>query len=80
MSPAMATLQMKPGVQKRLAADAEAKRAKIKDLVAQGKSLERSKLRWKAIRRRRRDAADAESPGFASFTEVVYKELTKKSA
>jgi glyoxylase-like metal-dependent hydrolase (beta-lactamase superfamily II) len=75
--PGHGDVQMKPAIQKRLA-DAEAKRAKIKDLVAQGKSLEEIKV---AVG----DPSPAQGrggrggPGFASFTEVVYKELTKKS-
>ncbi len=75
--PGHGDVQMKPAIQKRLA-DAEAKRAKIKDLVAQGKSLEEIKV---AVG----DPPPAQGrggrggPGFASFTEVVYKELTRKS-
>jgi glyoxylase-like metal-dependent hydrolase (beta-lactamase superfamily II) len=75
--PGHGDVQMKPAIQKRLA-DAEAKRAKIKDLVAQGKSLEEIKV---AVG----DPPPAQGrggrggPGFASFTEVVYKELSKKS-
>jgi glyoxylase-like metal-dependent hydrolase (beta-lactamase superfamily II) len=74
--PGHGDVQMKPAIQKRLT-DAEAKRAKIKDLVAQGKSLEEIKV---AVG----DPPPAQGrggrggPGFASFTEVVYKELTKK--
>ena len=54
---------------------AEEKRAKIKELVAQGKSLDE-------IRTAVGDpppAAPGRGPNFATFTEVVYKELTKKS-
>jgi glyoxylase-like metal-dependent hydrolase (beta-lactamase superfamily II) len=63
----------KVDIQKRLA-DAEAKRAKIKDLVAQGKSLDEI-----------RTAVGDPPPGpggprFPSFTQVVYEELTKKGA
>ena len=53
---------------------AEAKRTKIKDLVAQGKSLDEIK------------SAVGDKPpasggsNFATFTEVVYKELTNKPA
>jgi cyclase len=63
----------KADIQKRLA-DAEAKRAKIKDLVAQGKSLDE-------IRTAVGDPPPAQGgrgPGFPSFTQVVYQELTKK--
>jgi glyoxylase-like metal-dependent hydrolase (beta-lactamase superfamily II) len=68
----------KADIQKRLA-DTEAKRAKIKDLVAQGKSLDE-------IRTAVGDPAPAapggggRGPGFPSFTSVVYQELTKKGA
>jgi len=68
----------KADIQKRLA-DAEAKRAKIKDLVAQGKSLDE-------IRTAVGDPPPAapggggRGPGFPSFTTVVYQELTKKTA
>jgi len=69
--PGHGDVQTNADVQKRLT-DAEAKRAKIKDLVAQGKSLDEIK------------AAVGDQPAaqarFASFTEVVYKELTKKGA
>jgi cyclase len=65
----------KADLQKRLT-DAEAKRAKIKDLVAQGKSLDE-------IRAAVGDPPPAQGgrgPGFPSFTQVVYTELTKKGA
>jgi hypothetical protein len=68
-------VQTKSAVQKRLT-DATAKRAKIKELVAQGKSLDEIKA---AV-----DPPPAQGRGgrggmqFATFTEVVYKELTKK--
>jgi cyclase len=68
---------MKSDIEKRLA-DAIAKRDKIKELVAQGKSLDE-------IRTAVGDPPPAQGrggrgPGFASFTAVVYQELTKKSA
>jgi glyoxylase-like metal-dependent hydrolase (beta-lactamase superfamily II) len=53
---------------------AEAKRAKIKELVAQGKSLDEIK---EAVGDAR-PAQGGRGPTFASFTEVVYQELTKK--
>jgi cyclase len=67
----------KAAVQKK-ATDVAAKRAKIKDLVAQGKSLADIKT---AVG----DPPPAQGkgkggPGFPSFTEVVYQELTKKGA
>jgi glyoxylase-like metal-dependent hydrolase (beta-lactamase superfamily II) len=67
--PGHGDLQMKPAIQKRLA-DAEAKRAKIKELIAQGKSLDEIKTA----------VGDTPAPQarFASYTEVVYKELAKK--
>lgn len=55
-------------------AHAEAKRAKIKQLVAEGKTLDQIK---EAVG----DAPPANGgagPTFATFTEVVYQELTKK--
>jgi cyclase len=76
--PGHGDVQTKSAVEKRLT-DAEAKRAKIKDLVAQGKSLDE-------IRTAVGDAPPAQGrgggrgPGFASFTQVVYEELTKKGA
>jgi cyclase len=68
---------MKSDIEKRLA-DATAKRDKIKDLVAQGKSLDE-------IRTAVGDPPPAQGrggrgPGFPSFTAVVYQELTKKTA
>jgi len=66
----------KAAVQKK-ATDVAAKRAKIKDMVAQGKSLDEIKA---AVG----DPPPAQGkgggrgPGFASFTDVVYQELTKK--
>src|SRR5579864_1368947 len=71
-------LLTKAAIQKR-AADTEAKRAKIKDLVAQGKSLDEIKT---AVG----DPPPAQGrggrggPAFPTFTEVVYRELTKKGA
>jgi glyoxylase-like metal-dependent hydrolase (beta-lactamase superfamily II) len=71
--PGHGNVQTKAEIEKRLS-DTEAKRAKIKDLVAQGKSLDE-------IRTAVGDAppaAGGRGPNFASFTEVVYKELTAK--
>jgi cyclase len=75
--PGHGDLTTKAVIQKRLA-DAEAKRAKIKQLVAHGKSLDEIKV---AVG----DPPPAQGRGgrgggFASFTEVVYRELTKKGA
>lgn len=77
--PGHGDLQTKAQLQTRLAS-AEAKRAKIKDLVAQGKSLDE-------VRAAVGDAPPAPpaagrgrgGPNFATYTEVVYKELTSKT-
>jgi glyoxylase-like metal-dependent hydrolase (beta-lactamase superfamily II) len=53
---------------------AETKRAKIKALVAEGKSLDQVKEALGETQA----PANANAPAFATFTEVVYKELTKK--
>ena len=68
---------MKDAVQKRLN-DAEAKRAKIKDLVAQGKSLD--EIKAAVGDQPPAQGRGGRGPAFASFTEVVYRELTKKGA
>jgi glyoxylase-like metal-dependent hydrolase (beta-lactamase superfamily II) len=67
--PGHGDVQTKAAIQKGLA-DAEAKRAKIKELVAQGKSLDEIR------------AAVGDPPArgrIITFTEVVYRELTNKS-
>jgi cyclase len=72
--PGHGPVQSNADVQARLT-HAEEKRAKIKELVGQGKSLDE-------VRSAVGDAPPAtggRGPNFASFTEVVYKELTKKS-
>jgi cyclase len=74
-------LLAKAAIQKRVA-DTEAKRAKIKDLVAQGKSLDEIKA---AVgdpppAQGRGPGGGRGGPAFPSFTEVVYRELTKKGA
>ena len=69
---------MKADVENRLN-DTEAKRAKIKELVAQGKSLDEIKAAVgdpPAVQ----DGGPGRGPEFASYTEVVYKELTKKGS
>jgi glyoxylase-like metal-dependent hydrolase (beta-lactamase superfamily II) len=73
--PGHGMLQSKADIQKRLA-DAEAKRAKIKDLVAQGKSLE--EVRTALGEPAPAAPAPGRGPGFATFTAVVYQELTAK--
>jgi hypothetical protein len=55
---------------------AEEKRAKIKALVAEGKSLDEVKS---AVGDPPPAPGGGRGPNFASFTEVVYKELTRKS-
>jgi len=70
--PGHGDIQTKAAVQQRLA-DAEAKRAKIKDLVAQGKSLDEIKAAVDPP-----PPASGPGPRFPSFTQVVYEELTKK--
>jgi cyclase len=74
--PGHGDVQTKDEIQKRLT-NTEAKRARIKELVGQGKSLDE-------IRVAVGDPAPAQwqgrGPNFASFTEVVYKELTRKGA
>ena len=72
--PGHGDVQTKADIQKRLS-NTEAKRAKIKELVAQGKSLDEIKV---AVGDPPPGQAGAGGPAFASFTEVVYKELTKK--
>jgi cyclase len=75
--PGHGDLQTKADIEKRLT-NTEAKRAKIKELVEQGKSLDEIKA---AVG----DPPPAQGgpgrgPVFASFTETVYKELTKRSS
>jgi len=67
----------KADVEKRLS-DAEAKREKIKGLVAQGKSLE--EVRAAMGEQAPAAGGGGRGPGFPSFTTVVYQELTKKPA
>ena len=74
--PGHAALMTRADIQKRLA-DATAKRAKIKALVAQGKSLDEVRA---AVGDQPPPAAGGRGPGFATFTEVVYRELSKKGA
>lgn len=73
--PGHGDVQTKAAIQKRLA-DTEAKRAKIKDLVAQGKSLE--EIKTAVGDPPPTQGRGGRGPNFASFTEVVYKELTAK--
>jgi cyclase len=72
--PGHGELQTKAEVQQRLA-KVQARREEIKKLVAQGKSLDQVK---QALGETDTPAAPG-APQFASFTTVVYNELTKKS-
>ena len=77
--PGHGDVQNKAAIQKRLD-DVSAKRAKIKELVAQGKSLEDIKAAVDpapAASGAGRGGGGRGGPGFASFTEVVYRESTK---
>jgi cyclase len=74
--PGHGMLQSKADIQMRLM-KTEEKRAKIKELVAQGKSLDEIRA---AVGDPPPAPPTGRGPNFASFTEVVYKELTKKSA
>ena len=67
----------KAAVQKK-ATDVANKRAKIKDLVAQGKSLDEIKTAVGDPPPAQGKGGGRGGPGFASFTDVVYQELTKK--
>jgi cyclase len=67
----------KAAVQKK-ATDVAAKRAKIKDLVAQGKTLDEIKAAVGDPPPAQAKGGGRGGPGFASFTDVVYQELTKK--
>ena len=69
--PGHGDLQTRADLEKRLA-NTEARREKIKELVAQGKTLEQVK---EALGETAGPGAAA--PRFPTFTEVVYKELSK---
>ncbi len=77
--PGHGDIQTKAAIQTRLD-QTSAKRAKIKELVAQGKSLDEIKAAVDPPPAPGRGAGGRGGPGFASFTEVVYRELTKKGA
>ena len=72
-------VQTKAAIQKRLA-DTDAKRSKIKELVAQGKSLDEIKAAVGDPPPGQGRAGGRGGPNFPTFTEVVYKELTTKGA
>jgi cyclase len=65
--PGHGTIQTKADIQKRIA-DAETRRAKVKELVAQGKSLDEIKAA----------VGDTEKLNYKGFTQICYEELTKK--
>ena len=75
--PGHGSLQTKTDIETRLS-NTEAKRAKIKELVAQGKSLDEIKAAVGDPPPAEGGRPGARGPAFASFTEVVYQELTKK--
>lgn len=61
------TIQTKADIQKRIA-DAEARRNQVKELVAQGKSLDEIKAA----------VGDTDKLNYKSWTQVCYEEMTKK--
>jgi len=71
--PGHGDLQTKADLQKRLAR-VEERRAKIKELVAQGKSLDQVK---QALNDTEKDTVLPNGLVFPTFTEVVYKEVAK---
>jgi glyoxylase-like metal-dependent hydrolase (beta-lactamase superfamily II) len=73
--PGHGMLQSKSDIQERLTRT-EKKLAQIKALVKQGKSLEEVRM---AVGDPPPAAPGGRGPNFASFTTVVYNELTKKS-
>jgi cyclase len=77
--PGHGDVQTKAAIEKRLAG-AEAKRAKIKDLVAQGKSLDEIQAAVGDPPPNQGRGGGRGGPNFPTFTEVVYQELTKKGA
>ena len=66
-------MQTKADIEKRLTG-ADTKPAEIKSLVAEGKSLDDIK---KEVGDQPAPGRGGRGPAFASFTEVVYRELTK---
>lgn len=74
--PGHGDVQTKSDIETRLK-NTEAKRAKIKELVAQGKSLEEIRT---AVGDPPPPAPGGRGPVFPSFTDTVYKELTNKSS
>jgi cyclase len=75
--PGHGDLQSKAMVQARLA-NAEAKRAKIQELVKQGKSLDEVRAAVDPPPATPPAGGDGRGGRFASYTQVVYTELTKQ--
>jgi glyoxylase-like metal-dependent hydrolase (beta-lactamase superfamily II) len=75
--PGHGNVQTKGDIQARLT-KAEEKRARIKELVAQGKSLD--EIRTAVGDPPPGQGRGGRGPGFPTFTEVVYRELTNKSS
>jgi cyclase len=73
--PGHGNVQAKADIEKRLTG-AEAKRAMIKDLVAQGKSLD--DVKKEVGDQPAAQGRGGRGPNFPTFTEVVYRELTQK--
>jgi cyclase len=65
--PGHGNIQTKADIQKRIA-DAEARRAQVKEMVAQGKSLDEIKAA----------VGDNDKLNYKSWTEICYEELAKK--
>jgi cyclase len=65
--PGHGTIQTKADIQKRIT-DAEARRAQVKEMVAQGKSLDEIKAAL----------GDNDKVNYKSWTQICYEELTKK--
>jgi cyclase len=76
--PGHGDVQTQAAIQKK-ATDVAAKREKIKELVAQGKSLDQIKAAVGDPPPAQAKGGGRGGPGFASFTDVVYQELTKKT-
>jgi glyoxylase-like metal-dependent hydrolase (beta-lactamase superfamily II) len=77
--PGHGDVQTRAAIQKR-ATDLAAKRARIKDLVAQGKSLDEIRTAVGDPPPAQGKGGGRGGPAFPSFTEVVVQELTKKGA
>ena len=67
--PGHGNIQTRADIQKRIA-DAEARRAQIKELVAQGKSLDEVKAA----------VGDSDKLNYKSWTQICYEEMTRKTS